>query len=176
MPSLLMFLNSSWIKPLAIAILTALVFFSGYHLRSLSAAKELTAQKADYEAQLSKIQLALATAKADAEAAARAIEQAHAKELSTIATKYEARIKGIKNENANVGIAISSDGLWIDVQYSTCRKRSTEIGTGASVYNGTTRCRLSDKAAQSLSALAYDADQVATQLQSAQEVIAEDRR
>ena len=165
-----------WVKIAAVVLLVLSLFFAGYHLRSLSAERDLAEQELHYETQLSKIQVGLQKAKVDALESVRIIEANHSKEIDKISKQYETRLKVVQNERNNVGIAIGADGLWIDIQLATCRKHSTGVGAGSGIGNGDARCRLSEKAARALGTLAYDADQVTIQLDAAQEIIIEDRK
>lgn len=165
-----------WVKIAVTVLLVLAIFFAGYHLRSLSAAKDLAEQELHYETQLSDIQVGLQKAKVDVLESVRIIEANHNKEIDRISQQYETRLKAVQNERNNFGIAIGADGLWIDIQIATCRKYSTGIDAGSGIGNGEARCRLSEKAARDLGTLAYEADQVTIQLGAAQEVIIEDRK
>ena len=169
-------------KIAAALVVVAAVFFGGYHYRDLSATADIAKLNAEHTAevqklkdQLTEIQLGLEKAKADAEEQVRTLEQNHAKKVNSISSSYEGKIKELKNEQSNVGVAITTDGLWLDVQVATCRKSVAATGAGTGLGDGTARCRLSEAAARFLGTLAFDADQIAAQLAAAQAVIDSDR-
>lgn len=140
------------------------VFYSGYHVRSLSAEK-----------QISDIKLEVVTANQKALEMQRELEQQKRLEVASIQEKYQRQLEDIQNEKSKVDDIIASipaGGLWGDVEYNTCKLAATPATSGA---NGIRHCRLSAATAKRLSTIAYKADQNAAKLNECIAVLHNDR-
>ena len=173
-----------WIKVAAVAAVLLLAGYSGYHLRDLSARSEIADVKLQAKNQVEAKQqeidamlLQIQTDKAKIEAKVRVQEEEHTKEIALISGQYQKRIKDLQDEKARTGISINTDGLWLDVDLTTCRKYNASPGPGTGIRDGaTSRCRLSSQTTSALLAIVDDADEVASRLLGAQAVILEDRK
>jgi membrane-associated HD superfamily phosphohydrolase len=147
------------------AIIVTAVAYSGYHYRGLADAKQLNDLKQ---------QIAAANLKAVTDA--KQAEEQHVQALNQIQQNYQKQIQDIENEQRQISSVITStiptSGLWVDVDYGTCKSSAPAATSGAA----TRHCRLSAGTATRLSTLAYKADQDAAELNECLKVINDDRK